>query len=59
MTLLERLLAIEQEFGRDRAAGFTNGPRTLDLDILLLGELKSVSQVWRFLTPGWRSVLLS
>ncbi len=28
------------EFGRDRAAGFTNGPRTLDLDILLFGNRK-------------------
>jgi 2-amino-4-hydroxy-6-hydroxymethyldihydropteridine diphosphokinase len=37
--LLDHLLAIEQEFGRDRAAGFTNGPRTLDLDILLFGDL--------------------
>jgi len=39
-TLLERMLAIEQEFGRDRAAGFANGPRTLDLDILLFGNLE-------------------
>lgn len=38
--LLEGLLAIEQEFGRDRAAGIPNGPRTLDLDILLFGDLK-------------------
>jgi 2-amino-4-hydroxy-6-hydroxymethyldihydropteridine diphosphokinase len=38
--LLERLLAIEVEFGRDRAEGFANGPRTLDLDILLFGNLK-------------------
>jgi 2-amino-4-hydroxy-6-hydroxymethyldihydropteridine diphosphokinase len=38
-TLLERLLAIEQEFGRDRAAGIANGPRTLDLDVVLYGEL--------------------
>ena len=38
--LLEGLLAIEQEFGRDRATGFANGPRTLDLDILLFGDLK-------------------
>ena len=36
--LLEGLLAIEQEFGRDRAAGFAKGPRSLDLDILLFGE---------------------
>jgi 2-amino-4-hydroxy-6-hydroxymethyldihydropteridine diphosphokinase len=36
--LLEGMLAIEQEFGRDRATGFANGPRTLDLDILLFGD---------------------
>ena len=36
--LLEGLLAIEQEFGRDRAAGFAKGPRSLDLDILLYGD---------------------
>lgn len=38
--LLHGLLEIEKEFGRDRAAGFANGPRTLDLDILLMGELR-------------------
>jgi 2-amino-4-hydroxy-6-hydroxymethyldihydropteridine diphosphokinase len=38
--LLEGLLAVEIEFGRDRTAGFANGPRTLDLDILLLGDLE-------------------
>jgi 2-amino-4-hydroxy-6-hydroxymethyldihydropteridine diphosphokinase len=38
--LLERLLAIELEFGRDRSAGIPNGPRTLDLDILLFGNLR-------------------
>jgi len=37
--LLHALLAIEQEFGRDRASGLANGPRTLDLDILLYGNL--------------------
>ncbi|MDE3188777.1 MAG: 2-amino-4-hydroxy-6-hydroxymethyldihydropteridine diphosphokinase [Acidobacteriota bacterium] len=37
-TLLERLLAIEKDFGRDRSAGIPNGPRTLDLDILLFGD---------------------
>jgi 2-amino-4-hydroxy-6-hydroxymethyldihydropteridine diphosphokinase len=36
--LLDGLLAIEREFGRDRSAGILNGPRTLDLDILLYGE---------------------
>ena len=36
--LLHNLLAIEKKFGRDRAAGVRNSPRTLDLDILLFGE---------------------
>ncbi len=38
--LLAGLLRIEREFGRDRAAGFQNGPRTLDLDILLVDDLR-------------------
>jgi 2-amino-4-hydroxy-6-hydroxymethyldihydropteridine diphosphokinase len=37
--LLSSLLDIEREFGRDRSAGIANGPRTLDLDILLFGDL--------------------
>jgi 2-amino-4-hydroxy-6-hydroxymethyldihydropteridine diphosphokinase len=37
--LLDGLLAIEFAFGRDRAASPPNGPRTLDLDILLYGDL--------------------
>lgn len=36
--LLDALMAIEQEFGRDRSAGIANGPRTLDLDILLFDD---------------------
>lgn len=35
-TLLEALLDIEREFGRDRSTAIPNGPRTLDLDILLI-----------------------
>jgi 2-amino-4-hydroxy-6-hydroxymethyldihydropteridine diphosphokinase len=38
--LLKALLTIEQEFGRDRPAGFANGPRTVDLDILLFADMK-------------------
>jgi 2-amino-4-hydroxy-6-hydroxymethyldihydropteridine diphosphokinase len=38
--LLNKLLTIEKEFGRDRSAGIPNGPRTLDLDILLLNGLE-------------------
>ena len=35
--LLDRLLAVEQRFGRVRVPG-EHGPRTLDLDLLLYGE---------------------
>jgi 2-amino-4-hydroxy-6-hydroxymethyldihydropteridine diphosphokinase len=35
--LLERLLAVERELGRDRS-GPRWGPRTIDLDLLLYGE---------------------
>ena len=35
--LLDRLLAVEQRFGRVRAPG-EHGPRTLDLDLLLYGD---------------------
>ena len=38
--LLNQLLAIEKEFGRNRLTAIPNGPRTLDLDILLLGNLE-------------------
>jgi len=36
--LLERLLAIERALGRERRGEVRNGPRTLDLDLLLHGE---------------------
>ena len=38
--LLDELLKIELEFGRDRSSGLLNGPRTLDLDILLFGGIQ-------------------
>jgi 2-amino-4-hydroxy-6-hydroxymethyldihydropteridine diphosphokinase len=37
--LLEALLEIERALGRDRSTSQENGPRTLDLDILLYGDL--------------------
>jgi 2-amino-4-hydroxy-6-hydroxymethyldihydropteridine diphosphokinase len=37
-SLLEHLLEIERSFGRDRSHGIPNGPRTLDLDLLLYGD---------------------
>jgi 2-amino-4-hydroxy-6-hydroxymethyldihydropteridine diphosphokinase len=38
LELLQGLLAIERELGRDRSHGVVNGPRTLDLDLLLMGD---------------------
>ena len=32
--------ASKKHYGRNRASGIINGPRTLDLDILLLGDLQ-------------------
>jgi 2-amino-4-hydroxy-6-hydroxymethyldihydropteridine diphosphokinase len=37
-SLLAALLGIERDFGRNRAAAIPNGPRTLDLDLLLYGD---------------------
>ena len=39
LELLDRLLAIEREFGRDRAQTQLKGPRTLDLDLLLIDSI--------------------
>ena len=38
LALLDMLLDTERSFGRDRSAGIRNGPRTLDLDLLMHGE---------------------
>jgi 2-amino-4-hydroxy-6-hydroxymethyldihydropteridine diphosphokinase len=38
LEVLDRLLAIEREFGRDRSHTRAKGPRTLDLDLLLMGN---------------------
>jgi 2-amino-4-hydroxy-6-hydroxymethyldihydropteridine diphosphokinase len=37
--LLTGLLVIERSFGRDRTTSVPKGPRTLDLDLLLMGSL--------------------
>ena len=38
LELLESLLAIERDLGRDRKGQPRNAPRTIDLDLLLYGE---------------------
>jgi len=37
--MLDLLLAIERRYGRERARDLPTGPRTLDLDLLLMGDL--------------------
>ncbi len=39
--LLHALQRIEIEFGRERPKGIINAPRTIDLDLLLYGNVKS------------------
>ena len=38
LPLLRGLLAIERQLGRDRSQGPLKGPRTLDLDLLMVGD---------------------
>jgi 2-amino-4-hydroxy-6-hydroxymethyldihydropteridine diphosphokinase len=38
LALLHAMLAIERDQGRDRTHGIPKGPRTLDLDLLLVGN---------------------
>ena len=49
--LLDALLGIEREFGRDRSHAIPNGPRTLDLDILLYGSARIDSAALRVPHP--------
>ena len=51
--LLEALLAIELERGRVRS--YQGAPRTLDLDLVLLGDLIVESQTLRLPHPRFRS----
>jgi len=37
--LMRALLAIERAMGRDRAIALTKGPRVIDLDLLLMGDV--------------------
>lgn len=37
--LLEKLLVIERRFGRDRGNSVSKGPRTLDLDLLMMDDM--------------------
>ena len=43
MTLLDRAFAIEESFGRERT--IPNGPRTLDIDIIVVGKHRSEEDI--------------
>jgi 2-amino-4-hydroxy-6-hydroxymethyldihydropteridine diphosphokinase len=38
LALLSALLLVEKDYGRNRSRSIANGPRTLDLDLLLYGD---------------------
>ena len=52
LPLLHALLAIERELGRDRTQRVPNGPRTLDLDLLLMGDTVIVRDELTLPHPG-------
>ena len=50
--LLRGMLAMEREFGRDRNHSVLNGPRTLDLDLLMMGNCVVASTELSLPHPG-------
>jgi 2-amino-4-hydroxy-6-hydroxymethyldihydropteridine diphosphokinase len=49
--LLDRAHAIEDAFGRDRSSGETNAPRTLDVDVIVVGDRRRNDEVMRLPHP--------
>lgn len=49
--LLERALAIEEAFDRQRAPGLVNEPRTIDVDLITVGDKTSDSPALRLPHP--------
>jgi 2-amino-4-hydroxy-6-hydroxymethyldihydropteridine diphosphokinase len=54
LQLLESLLAIERTMGRDRAATVAKGPRVIDLDVLLFGDVVMATPVLTLPHPAMR-----
>jgi 2-amino-4-hydroxy-6-hydroxymethyldihydropteridine diphosphokinase len=50
-SLLSELLEIELAFGRDRSQGIANGPRTLDLDLVLFADYILGTQILQLPHP--------
>jgi len=49
--LLDRAHAIEDAFGRDRGSGETNAPRTLDVDVIVVGDRRRHDEVMQLPHP--------
>ena len=49
--LLDRAHAIEDAFGRDRSAGEHNAPRTLDVDVIVVGDRRRHDEVMQLPHP--------
>ncbi len=54
LALLERLLAIEQAMGRNRANTVEKGPRVIDLDLILYGSLILQTNILTLPHPAMR-----
>jgi 2-amino-4-hydroxy-6-hydroxymethyldihydropteridine diphosphokinase len=52
LSLLHSMLAIERELGRDRSQSVPSGPRTLDLDLLLVGDTIVTTEELTLPHPG-------
>jgi 2-amino-4-hydroxy-6-hydroxymethyldihydropteridine diphosphokinase len=49
--LLDRALAIEDAFGRDRSSGEHNAPRTLDVDVIVVGDRRRDDEIMQLPHP--------
>src|SRR5690349_12828404 len=49
--LLDRAHAIEDAFGRDRSSGELNAPRTLDVDVIVVGDRRRNDEVMQLPHP--------
>jgi 2-amino-4-hydroxy-6-hydroxymethyldihydropteridine diphosphokinase len=49
--LMDRALAIEDAFDRERSEGVVNAPRTLDVDLIVVGDRRSDTEALRLPHP--------
>ena len=54
-TLLDRALAIEDAYGRERSTDVRNAPRTLDVDLIVVGDRRANDEDLVLPHPGARA----